>query len=199
MFLNRNIYLFVSLIMSSTSIFTQNHEVGSLVLFLRKLSYTMWHSLFFISKIYGAFLIGNNLYIVQALLLLLLMITVESYTLQRYIKGSYRQIVPPVILINLIAVVIQSAIAYPLFYLIDLHNYAQNLDLKIYSLYGLTISASIIILICRMMIYYVIYGAFDTTTNKDLLKRSIIKINCISYSLIVSIFFIAKFFDCHLI
>ncbi|MBI2345021.1 hypothetical protein HYV10_03045 [Candidatus Dependentiae bacterium] len=192
MFHKRDLYFFVSLNIMSLSVYAQNHEVTSIILFLKKLSYTMWYSFFFIPKIFGALLMGNILYIIQALILLACMIILEGYLLNRFIKVRYKLSMRRMALINLIDIVIQTAIAHPLFYLIDLHNYTQSLYTKAYSLYGLTILASLILLIVRIITAYTLYRFFDKTTAKNVLRSSMIKINCISYIFIVSVFFIAK-------
>jgi len=174
------------------SIYTQNHEITPLVLFLRQLSYLMWHSFFFVPKILGALFMGNGLYIVQALILLCCMILLESHLLHRLIKSSYRFIIPRMTFINIIDILVQAAVAYPLFYFIDLHNYTDGFYIKIYSLYGLTICASIILLLSRITASYMIYRWFDTTTPRNVLKNAIIRANCISYMFIVTVFFIAR-------
>ena len=199
MFYNRFFYLFLSLITTFQSIYTQSHEVTPFVLFLRKLSYIMWHSFFFASRIVGALLTGNKIYIVQALLLLIITVIIESYLLHRFIKTPFKIVFPRFFLINIIAVLAQLAIAHPLFYLIDLHNYAQSIDAKIYSLYALTITASAIVLTFRIMLFYFAYQAFDRTTDRKVLFKAIVRTNCISYTILVTFFFIIKSLSCNFI
>ena len=193
MLYKRHFYFFISLIFTSMSVYTQNHEVTPLILFLKKLSYLMWYAFFFFPQIFGALFLGNGLYVVQSFILLLCMIIIESYCIHRFIKTSYRLIIPRMILINFIDIIVQGAVAYPLLYFIDLHNYANSFYSKVYSLYGLTICASIIILISRITASYIIYKWFDNTTPKNLLKNTIIKANCISYIfIVVTAFFLSK-------
>lgn len=192
MFYKRNFNIFSTLLLMSLSIYSQNHEVTPYLLFLKKLSYVMWHAFFFIPKIFGAFFMGNGFYIAQALLLLTCVIIIETYLLHRYIKAPYRLAIPAMTFINFADILIQAAVAYPLFYLIDLHNYPQTVYTKIYCLYGLTIFASIIILLCRITTAYRIYRWFDTKIDKNVLKKAMIKINCMSYVFIVTIFFLLQ-------
>lgn len=189
----RNFYIFLITSLTSISVYTYHHEVTSTVLFLRKLSYIMWHSFFFVTKTLGAFIAGDIIYIIQALILWGCMIAIESYSLHRILKTPFLKTLPRMALINMIELFIQVAIAYPLFHLIDLHNHAKNFDTFIYLLYGLTICASIIMLACRTITSYLIYQRFfDTKTDKNILKKAFIKTNCLSYSFIVAVFFIAK-------
>lgn len=199
MFKKHNIYIFITLIISSISIHTQSHEITPFILFLKKLSYVMWHSFFFVPKILGALFMGNGLYIAQALILLACMITIESYALHRLIKVTCRSAVPRMIFINFINIFVQWLAAYPLFYLIDLHNYLQDFYLKAYAFYILTIIASCILLICRTTVAFIIYGWLDKSINRSTLKNAMFKTNLLSYSFIVTVFFISKFTQYNLI
>jgi hypothetical protein len=199
MFEKRNFYIFMSLIITSTTLYPQNHEATPFILFLKKLSYVMWHSFFFVPKILGALFMGNGLYIVQALILFACMIAIESYSLHRFIKVPCRSVVPHMIFINFINIFTQWLAAYPLFYFIDLHKYLEDFYLKAYAFYGLTIIASCILLICRTIVACIIYGWFDKSINRTMLKKAMFKTNLLSYSFIVTFFLISKFTKYNLI
>lgn len=191
MFTMRTKYLISCLSVCSTMIHAQNHEISSSMLFLKKLSYVMWHSFFFVPKIFGALFMGNMLYIAQALILLSCMITIESYCLYKYLHTPCQIIARRMILINGINIIMQWLAAYPLFYLIDLHNRLQDPYSKAYALYLLIIIASCIILLCRTMIAYVLYQRLDKSVDRSILKKAMLKTNIISYGFIVTIFFIS--------
>ncbi len=199
MFEKRNIYIFISLIITCATIYPQNYEVTPFILFLKQLSYVMWHSFFFMPKIVGALSMGNLLYVAQALILFACMITIESYVLHRLIKAPCRSIVPRMVFINVINVFIQWLAAYPLFYFIDLHNYLQDFYIKAYTFYSLTIIASCILLACRTTVASIIYGWLDKSTNKTTLRKAMFKTNLLSYGFIVTIFLISKFTQYNLI
>jgi hypothetical protein len=189
----RNLYMFFIANTTFLSVHAQSHEVTPALLFLKKLSYVMWHSFFFVPKILGALFMGNGLYIAQALILLACMIAIESYSLHRLIKVPCRSAALRMTFINFINIFAQWIAAYPLFYFIDLHNYLQDFYLKAYAFYILTIIASCILLLCRTTVASIIYGWFDKSINRSLLRKAMLKTNLLSYGFIVTVFLISKY------
>ncbi len=176
----KNIFsLLVTSVLSYTTIFAQNSEkISSLHFFLNKLSFAAWTSFFFVTRIMGALFVGNGMYCLQALTLLMVIIATEAYTMHKLIKVAYSRAVLRMGIINLIHPFISLFVI--LLRVFDI--------LIVYKYLGI-----IILLGARMLVSYIIYSQMDPQVNKISLRKAVVITNSISFILTTIIIMFTKF------